>query len=909
MPANTGKDLERYVAQLLRLSGYDTRENVIVDGTQIDVVALRDEPLLRVRYLVECTDQAKPVPIDYVKEKGATLVDVIDDEYVTCVMVVSRSGFSPQARQFAESKPRLILKSLEDLEAGLIDFRPYRDWYVHNYEASAGTFREARLHEHYVETSARDEAGHVAPVGESVRGWLADARNNVLFLLGDYGAGKTSFLRHFTYQQLKGEPEPSGLLPLLIPLRDYRSAINLRQVVTDTLINEYGVQLRSFQAFERYCSLGRVVLLLDGFDEMAAKSDELTLVDCLSQIFILAETNSKLVVSCRSNFFRSHAQLLEKLQALSIDVPGNTASEVERRPLGRHGRLITVCPLSPSQIQEFVAKRFPEEGEALLAQMAEIHDLSDLSRRPVLLDMILRTLPELGKSDKALNSATLYQHYTDRWTLRDRWRLNMPLEARQELCEALAWSFMAKGRADIAYQDLRQVLRSVLHEASLTSEHIELALNDIQTCSFLVRTGEGENYAFAHKSFAEFFVARQIARGLLGEVELAGGDPLAVAVPADSQPQWPHSGPRWSNVDELKSQNLELLLKGLHSVPIRLAELFTPVVLNERLAGVGAYATPSDDWEHQSGKELLGASLEKRVHSIFADAGGVEPQASVPFDITPEIATFAVEILEARDVGIGTLARRCGERGQVRVLAGVMRFASSPRYFETHREELAKFLQDADDPALQAAAAAALAQTTFVEQAANIGALQTTMDPLAFQYLVYLLAEAHPERTAGALNELEQSGLLDSFGELATVHALRTTTSDSEMALTLARKLDALIDVGMDPALILDAAGAALSAGGEGTILEVIELLNDSDAPISVKLRAIALLEAASVHRGMVRRIQHLKLRAESEPIRAALQRVEENARVTRRFDDVRRQRDTTGSVGTRDKMWASLRR
>ena len=299
-------EFEAYVAMLLRLAGHSVERDVIVNGTQIDLIATRNEGLVRLRYLVECTDQHRPVPIEYVKEKAASLLDTGDTEQITCVLLVARNGFTAPARAFAALRSALIVKTVAELEAELINFGPYRDWYLHHYRASAGRFAEAQLFDHYVETSVETLDGRVEPIGSAVETWLDDASNNVLFLLGDYGAGKTSFLRHFAYTKLDAPSGTTPLLPLLIPLREYRSAISMRQVITDTLVNEYGVTVATFPAFERYCSLGRVLLLLDGFDEMATRADKRTLIDCLTQVFLLAETGAKTIVTCRSNFFRSH---------------------------------------------------------------------------------------------------------------------------------------------------------------------------------------------------------------------------------------------------------------------------------------------------------------------------------------------------------------------------------------------------------------------------------------------------------------------------------------------------------------------------------------------------------------------------------------------------------------------------
>ena len=65
-------------------------------------------------------------------------------------------------------------------------------------------------------------------------------------------------------------------------------------------------------------------------------------------------------------------------------------------------------------IQAVLRARFPERWQQRWEQIQRVYNLPDLARRPVLLDMIARTLPQL-KSGETLNAARLYQVYTDLW--------------------------------------------------------------------------------------------------------------------------------------------------------------------------------------------------------------------------------------------------------------------------------------------------------------------------------------------------------------------------------------------------------------------------------------------------------------------------------------------------------------
>src|SRR5262249_22630633 len=155
------------------------------------------------------------------------------------------------------------------------------------------------------------------------------------------------------------------------------------------------------------------------------------------------------------------------------------------------------------------------EAESILAMIKNIHDLSDLSARPVLLDMILMTLPELKQKNEPINSAALYDHYTNKWTTRDEWRVSLPLEVRQGFCETLAWIMHSSNVPETDYEVLERAIANCFLELSGEPKAMDRAKNDIQTCSFLVRSGSNDRFRFAHKSFVEFFVAKKIVNDLI----------------------------------------------------------------------------------------------------------------------------------------------------------------------------------------------------------------------------------------------------------------------------------------------------------------------------------------------------------------------------------------------------------
>jgi predicted NACHT family NTPase len=241
----------------------------------------------------------------------------------------------------------------------------------------------------------------------------------------------------------------------------------------------------SFHAFERMCSTGRVLLVLDGFDEMMASSSQREVVDCLKQVFILAGLNAKTILTCRSNFFSSNADIINLLKNISIDVPLIESNSTIRIAFEGHGRIITMQPWDLQRVEEFIRAKTGAEADGVLSSINSIHDLSDLSSRPVLLDMIVKTLPELRNSNSPVNSATLYERYTAKWTARDNWRVSSDVQLRQVFCESLAELMNRADVSTIRFALLKKIMDQSLSQIAGSTERLEELESDIQTCSFL----------------------------------------------------------------------------------------------------------------------------------------------------------------------------------------------------------------------------------------------------------------------------------------------------------------------------------------------------------------------------------------------------------------------------------------
>lgn len=796
-----GNQFEEQIEQLLRLKGYFVRRNELINGTQIDLIARKNDFLDNLCFVVECADRQNPIGIELVKQKAAVLLTLRDSRFLYRLLFVAKSGFSAEAKAYADSQANILLITLSDLENQLIDFGSYIDWYLHNYEHSSGIFKEGNLFANYVELTARDEQENIVPsLTEEIRRWLSQDSNNLLFLLGEYGSGKTSLSRQLVYTLLSEKYrafQSQPYTPILINLREHRSGSpNLQQVITDTLINQYGVPLASFSAFEHVCSSGNILLVLDGFDEMADKSDKQTLVDSFNQIYLIASLNAKVLLTCRSNFFHSHTDVIELLRQFSINIPytETRSPRIAELSFENQGRILYVEKLSQDQIRLFIARRFGGDAKKIFNQIESIHDLSDLSTRPVLLDMILTTLPELTKAKSRINSAALYEHYTNKWTARDDWRVKIPLNIRQEFCEILAWVMHNSDLQEIGFPLLEKAMINSLEHIAESESQLETFKNDLQTCSFLVRVGRQEQFRFAHKSFLEYFVARKIITELLSGAAIqkpksqesyVAPEPLSRVV---SNPE--------TVASELPISPLVVFAFGSTYDDWGLSHYRSLLgTVRERLRRSDAFVTFRDAevtrrWPGAASNVAVRSHLEDQIRSII---GKQKPSDKAEyFNLSEEIATFAIEYLENLKVDLEKFIKKLKDEDAVAIFSDILRLSKSSDIVKSHGKYMKAYLESGEHELLKISFCASLAKIPELINIRFVKHARKVLSPDGWSYFLFELASSGKDYQR-ILAECFEWDALSTVDKIICIHGIKGKIEKAPNDLISGALIDQLI--------------------------------------------------------------------------------------------------------------------
>jgi len=507
-PTTPASDLADTVEGLLAAKGLICRAREFSDY-QVTLVCARQDEFDRPKAFV-----CKEGPVTQA-DVEALLARVQAQDVANGVLVTHKRVLSGARKRAAATQRAVRAVTLDEFYRELINFEPYVRQLVSDYDQSD-------LATYYVDLGCRTADGsEIKPMDTYVDAWLDDPTRNHVSILGDYGTGKTSFCRQYAAKlgrRWLADPDRHRI-PILISLRDYAKTMGLQQLITDFLVNRYGIHA-PYEAFARFNADGKLVLLFDGFDEMAQKVDYQTTVDNFEELARAVDDQTKVILTCRTPYFRTREEAEELLWGRTPEV--REASEVSdhlpERPLidltGRPNfEIVHLLPFDDADIQAILQNRAPDHWESYWRQIQDTYNLPELAQRPVLLDMIACSLPDL-QPGQAINAARLYQAYTDLWLKRDeeKGRHLITRDDKRLFMQALALEMLRRQELSIHYSKLPERVRDHFHLDK--KREIDYFDYDIRTCSFLNRDAAG-NYQFVHKSIGAFFVAQWLAPKLL----------------------------------------------------------------------------------------------------------------------------------------------------------------------------------------------------------------------------------------------------------------------------------------------------------------------------------------------------------------------------------------------------------
>jgi len=510
-----GKRFEDRVANLFSLLGYEVKKDLLIAGRQIDLFIVdRSGPLSR-EYIVECKNQAIPVTVaQFDAFQGRITSAKYQLNPKIRGIMVSTVGFVNKVKKQSDYNDFELI-TISELEKSIIDFSNYIQILIQNLETdvSINYFVEPKIKK---ENLTLSESAY-----KIINEWLLNSNYNQITLLGDYGTGKTTFLKHFALTMAKRykkdvlEDGARGRVPIFIDLSDYTHAISLKQIILD-LLDTHSIKSASYSAFDYMLKEGQIILILDGFDEMASRGNYEVTLRNFRELNKNASGKAKIILSCRTHYFTTDQDVHKFHGETQIRryIP-QAYTDLYREISTRQNFLITqLMEFEPEQVEKYLCKRCGEKWKKISYFIDSTYNLTELSRRPVLLDLIVSLEGKINFKKNNFNPGILYQFYTDIWLKENDWSSFIDISDKSDLLESFAYRVSANPEFKLYYKNIPEMIKS--WKPDIEELDIIKVDRELRTAAFLVRDQEGY-YKFSHKSFQEFFYSRYLLSQVLME--------------------------------------------------------------------------------------------------------------------------------------------------------------------------------------------------------------------------------------------------------------------------------------------------------------------------------------------------------------------------------------------------------
>ncbi|WP_088892386.1 NACHT and WD40 repeat domain-containing protein [Leptolyngbya ohadii] len=342
--------------------------------------------------------------------------------------------------------------------------------------------------------------------------WLDDPSKEHISILGEFGTGKTWFALHYAwtllqkYLRAKQEGTERPRIPLVISLRDYAKAVSVESLFSEFFFRKHQIELRGgYPTFEQLNRMGKLLLIFDGFDEMAARVSWQDMINNFWELAKVVVPGAKAILTCRTEHF---PEAKEGRAILNAELKASTANLTGEPP---QFEVLELEKLNDEQISKVLSLQAnPETINKILRNS----QLVDLARRPVMIDLIVEALPAI-ETGKQLDIARVYLYAIWQKMQRDikqERTFTSMVDKLYFLCE-LAWEMLSTDKLSLNYREFPERIRNLFGTTVREQRDLDHWHYDMMGQTILTRNSLGD-YTFAHRSFLEFFVAYKIAAEL-----------------------------------------------------------------------------------------------------------------------------------------------------------------------------------------------------------------------------------------------------------------------------------------------------------------------------------------------------------------------------------------------------------
>lgn len=364
--------------------------------------------------------------------------------------------------------------------------------YARNIYKGFSEFKNLAL---YIDMRCTDDEKNVVLLDNYVEEWLIERKYPVLAILGDFGTGKTTYVTNLV-KRLSSQyiNNKNSYLPILVRLKDFTKLKTVEDIkdanVTNGLCKE---------DFDKKLENGKILFVFDGFDELPKDTK-----GNFNEIYSLTSKKNKVLITSRTHYFKNREEEKPDLNPDSMDYTGISLKDEYKV------KTVYVNLFTEDDIKKYFEKKFSDSWEIKYKMMTRVYNLSDLSKRPILLDLIVQTLSEFSPTTGDITQGKLYDEYINLWMKRESKKRVDPKYV-SILMEELAFKMFCENKYVITWKELSDIIHQKF-SAEIMERRVNFEdLNEkIRTASFINRDSD-DNFTFMHNSFMEFFVAKKLS--------------------------------------------------------------------------------------------------------------------------------------------------------------------------------------------------------------------------------------------------------------------------------------------------------------------------------------------------------------------------------------------------------------
>lgn len=472
-----GYAFEDKAQDFLRGLGWIISRNVLIDGSESDIIAKRWDGFNNVSYLVECKSGVyqKQKYLE-ITERLCSIVGTLRPKgKIDYGLLIFEKKPSPAAVTFGKNNFVTVL-SLDDLVSNIVDIDGYKDYLSALLKSVNRAFGDDPF---YVTQSARKDEDRGRDASECLKEWIESPHSGLLAINGRSGIGKTTLLLRIAHEYAdrtsftKGKP-----LVLVVRVKDLLGiGRDIGHGLADYLRDATGSGGLNYQMLKTLLERYRAILILDAIDEFPIEKDEYRTLLLRLQDFLKENASIfKIILSSRDStiFEREFGLGSESIEFVYVE-PFN--------------KTILCSNITKREVDATLKAR-------LLDAIKNNVRLSELVTIPLLFQMLRSVIRKGGQPD--INSVQsrghLYELFSEVLLENDKW-------------------IMRDKRSDMIDK-----LKGISFQIWDTGEkyYIPKTEGDNLNCSSFLVTNDRTKYFFCHESFYEYWIAVKLAEDIKG---------------------------------------------------------------------------------------------------------------------------------------------------------------------------------------------------------------------------------------------------------------------------------------------------------------------------------------------------------------------------------------------------------